>query len=507
MNRNGKILCQLGCASIYGGIMKIIKKIFLILLVILSTSPVWSDAVIDTFIRVNLAGRLTATIQTSDKGYVSTSKISQTKFLVTKVNASGRKQWERTLNFKIGQSNTLAFIKGIAQTSDGGFILAGEVATNCDYLPFDCGPIAASLVKLRPNGTTAWKKSLRAYDGYFFTSVIAMPDTGFIAVGGLRDVYGYQTENQLIAIRFTATGDTLWEKSFKASGGISWDTQNKLQDLPLISSKPTSDNGFIAAFPSTDGIDVFKITESGNLEWKNLLTMGGFVYQSLGVTAAGEAIVVGTTTHSTKLAFVILKADGSLKWKSEYSIKLPGAIQSISSPIETADQGLAITGNGHVDARGIYDYAFISKIDSSRKIVFQNLIGQTYENGPEIGTSIFATEAGGFTVFGSGRVHRLGDVFILKLNSEGTVSGCESFYSVQFGSTSNASFEPFTISNAHVVISNQLAANPFDFRIEFCCYRPFHYNCLSIIISLLEFSQAYLADNVRTTRDIVRNDL
>lgn len=114
---------------------------------------------------------------------------------------------------------------------------------------------------------------------------------------------------------------------------------------------------------------------------------------------------------------------------------------------------------------GRFDYAFIAKIDASQKVVFQNLIGQNYEYGPDEPTSVFTTAAGGFVVIGSGGFGKK-DVYILQLNSEGDVSGCERFYRVQFDSSSSENLSPVKIAAVNITESNHLSLNSFDFELS-----------------------------------------
>src|SRR4029078_5083676 len=118
--------------------MKIINKIFMVLIVSLIALTLFAQSgsstgyqrlgtEIDTFLkRVDSAGRWIATAQTADGGFITTSKIDDTNFLVMKIKASGQKQWEKTLNFQVRSDTQLyPIIAGIAQTTDGGFVLAG----------------------------------------------------------------------------------------------------------------------------------------------------------------------------------------------------------------------------------------------------------------------------------------------------------------------------------------------------------------------------------------------
>ena len=112
--------------------MNTIKKLFLFLFLSLSSSILFSQD--NTFVRkVEGAGNFLATAQSADGGYVTVSYVDETTVLVRKLKASGQKGWERRLDLHVDTSflYSSARINGITQTTDGGFVLAGQVG--CDY--------------------------------------------------------------------------------------------------------------------------------------------------------------------------------------------------------------------------------------------------------------------------------------------------------------------------------------------------------------------------------------
>jgi PQQ-like domain len=422
--------------------IKTINKVFLILLLSLVSSPLFAQ--IDTFVqKVTGAGTLTSTVRAADGGYVTASRINRTSFLIRKIKVSGQKQWERRLNFDT-LDFTFASINGIAQTTDGGFILAGQ--SGPDYLSFDTGGVG-TLVKLRSNGTVAWQKSFDFFPYYtWFSSVIATPDGGVIAVGTTAQSRVAGPSPYSLVVNFAATGDVVWSKSFKriAASPVFF-------RIPLITSTATHDNGFIVAFATSanvnnrplNGVDVMKITNSGNVVWeKSLKTGPAFVFQSAGKTAAGGVILIGTGPNSNKLKVVVLKANGTLSWSAGYSLKVPGSIRSVSSPAQTPDGGYVVTG-------GLGTYGFVAEIDSSRKIAFQNTLQASEE-------SVFATPDGGFVLFGNSGL----GILVSKVDSKGIVPGCSFINSL--GTTTRTSFGPLKIGPVKITAPNDLSLEPAD---------------------------------------------
>jgi hypothetical protein len=167
----------------------------------------------------------------------------------------------------------------------------------------------------------------------------------------------------------------------------------------------------------------------------------------VGATADGGVIIAGPRKNSNKLKVVVLKADGTLNWKAGYFLKVPGGIQSVSSPVQTPDGGFVLTGDSY-DTLVKKNYGFIAKIDLSRKVAFQN----TFKTS---GKSVFTTADGGFFLIGG---------VVAKVNSEGIVAGCNFFHSL--GVTIRTTFGRLRIRSLNITESNDLSLEPLDFGLS-----------------------------------------
>ena len=157
-------------------------------------------------------------------------------------------------------------INAITQTTDGGFVLAGQV-----------GSSGATLIKLRPNGTTSWKKSLTV-SGVGFDYLFrggSYPDGGVIAIGR-RLMEEFDSSPRLFIATLTAAGDIVWEKSF----GTLLD--NFFGPAFVIHSTSTSDGGLIIAFSIPgSGMEAMKITNPEMLCGKNYMVLGLLAFNQL----------------------------------------------------------------------------------------------------------------------------------------------------------------------------------------------------------------------------------
>jgi hypothetical protein len=413
--------------------MNIINRVVLILFVSLAASNLFAQsAEIDTFVRkVEGAGTLAAAVQSRDGGYVTVSgKIYYaTSFVVRKMEASGEKQWEKTLNFK-----NVTYIRAIAQTTDGGYVLAGFGCKDV-YCLEESGTI---LVKLRANGSLAWNHTLVLIDQEYtlFQSVIATSDGGVFAIGTFDGFINKSFSSRLLVVRFGTTGNIAWIKSLEGTS-------------PKLVSFATKDNGFIVAArtgnSNPNGVDVMKITDSGIIVWRKSLSADNFIFQSGGISRDNRIILVGNVTDSNMLKAVVLDAGGTLIWKAGYFLKVKEGIESVSNPIQTPDGGFILTGNTYDKLAKRYS-GFIAKIDTSRKVEFQN----TFDSEQSFGESIFANADGSYLLFGDVKESLL----ISKMNSKG-IAGC-GFFSI-LGATTNTSFGPLAISRGNTIESDALS--------------------------------------------------
>jgi hypothetical protein len=356
-----------------------------------------------TFVkRVKAGGALISTIQAADGGYVSLSQTGQWNFLVRKISTSGQTIWERRVDSREGTGATL---EAIAQTTDGGYVLAGQNSYCCfgDYFYYNTSHYAGLLIKLRSNGTLEWSKKFELNSHIVhFTSVVPRPDGGFIAGGGGALPGGVIP----ILVRFSANGNILSSKTFG----------NLLADNPQL--KRTPDNNLLLAVSSENGASVIKVNDSGVVVWEKSLEIPGFILQTMGSTSDNGVVLAGNCTDCNQLYLVRIKADGKLGWKAKYSFQV-GRLQSVTDLIQTSDGGYAVTGT-ITDSKGHNAIGFFAKIDSLRNVSSQ----RTFRVGQARGGSIFAASDGTYFLFAATNGEWSGDTLVLKLDTNGVVPGC-----------------------------------------------------------------------------------
>jgi hypothetical protein len=149
--------------------------------------------------------------QTADGGYILTGFSSSTgsaggyDMILLKTDAVGNLLWTR---FFGGDASDYSY--SVRQTTDGGYIIAGESGSVTLY-DYD-----AYIIKTDSDGDTLWTRNYGGFLWDEFTCIRETPDTGYIAVGSS---YSFSNGcNDAYLVKINSGGDTLWTKIYGADG-------------------------------------------------------------------------------------------------------------------------------------------------------------------------------------------------------------------------------------------------------------------------------------------------
>jgi hypothetical protein len=390
------------------------------------------------------------------------------------------------------------FANSIQQTSDGGFIVAGETRSNDGDVSGNHGKSDAWVVKLNSLGDILWKKCLGGTGNDYARSIQQISDGGFILTGYTNsnngDVSGNNGYYDAWVVKLNSSGDILWQKCL---GGTYDDYARSIQQ--------TSDTGFILAgytFSNDGDVSgnhgfsdawVVKLNSSGDIIWQKCFggTNEDYAY-SIQQTSDSGFIVAGYTFsndgdvsgyHGYFDYWVVkLNSSGDIEWQK----CLGGTYYDYAYSIQqTSNGGFIVAGstnsnNGDVSGyHGYFDY-WVVKLNSSGDIEWQKCLGGTNN---DYANSIQQTSDGGFIVAGytesndgdvSGYHGGDYDAWVVKLNSSGDIlwQKClggtidDRAYSIQQTSDGGFIVAGFTVSNDGDVSGNHGASDAWVVKLN-----------------------------------------
>ena len=194
-------------------------------------------------------------------------------YWVIKLNASGVKQWS---NYYGGSFTDTAY--DAIQTEDDGYIIIGSSDSDDVDITNNRGSYDFWILKISANGTLVWEKSFGGSEIDEAHAISQATDGNYLIVGDTRsndlDISQNNGAADLWIIKITPEGTLLWEKTL---GGSSFDVGrsiSKTQDNGfLISGSSRSTNGSLTSNKGQNDAWIVKINSSGNLEWQK--TIGG----------------------------------------------------------------------------------------------------------------------------------------------------------------------------------------------------------------------------------------
>lgn len=333
-------------------------------------------------------------------GHTTTNSNGFADMYVIKTDAFGDTLWTK----KIGGSG----VEGgytVQRISDGNYILSGFTTS------YGAGGQDAFLVKIDPNGNTAWEKSYGGSGADRIEAAYENPDGTIIAVGA-SDSDG--TNSQFFLIKTTSAGDTIWTRKI---GGSAFEYGNMV--------KPTSDGGYIIvgqtfSYGAGSG-DYYMVKTDGNGDTTWTKTFGGANLdeaKNVRQTADGGYIITGDAemifAGDQDIYIVKTDANGNISWTKTYR----GNDKDISKMIEqTPDGGYIVAGiTRSFGQSGPPDW-WVLKTNSTGDTLWTRMYGGSsnehlYAIKPEPGGSYIAV--GHSASYGNNE-----QVYLMKLNSQG----------------------------------------------------------------------------------------
>ena len=200
--------------------------------------------------------------QTFDGGYIITgytesySNGKKDVWLI-KTDENGLKLWDKTFGYGDFDSGSM-----VRQTSDGGYIMVGDVNTSGGGL----GDVL--LIKVDTNGEFLWVRSFGGKGHNYAGEIQQTQDEGYIIIGSSW-IPDESNSYDMWLIKVDKNGNMMWDKKF-----------NRSESDHGWSIDQTVDGGFIIAgetnHGSEDKVWLLKTDESGNKIWDKTFEGRGF---------------------------------------------------------------------------------------------------------------------------------------------------------------------------------------------------------------------------------------
>ncbi|WP_284653527.1 T9SS type A sorting domain-containing protein [Flavobacterium terrisoli] len=369
-------------------------------------------------------------------------------------NAQPTLQWQKALG---GTGEESA--NSIIQTADGGYIVAGNTLSTDGNVTGNHGGEDYWVVKLSSTGTIQWQKTLGGSNDDIAKGIVQTADGGYVVAGysgsNDGDVTGNHGEYDYWIVKLNSTGVIQWQKSL---GGIENDIANGVTQTAdgglLICGITYSYDGDITLNNGYGDCWIVKLNSAGVLQWQK--SIGGTDSDegmSIKQTADGGIIVAATTfsndfdvsgNHGEWDFWVAkLNATGTIQWQNT----LGGTLEDeAATVIQTNDGGYAVVGTvltttpntgNIVGAHGDNDY-WVVKLNSAGVLQWQKPLGGT---SYDYGFGVVETIDGGLVVAGSSQSTNgnsdlsndmNGNYWLVKLNSAGAIQWQKNYGGTEF---------------------------------------------------------------------------
>jgi hypothetical protein len=333
-------------------------------------------------------------------------------YWVVKTDKSGTIQWQKTYG---GSGEDKA--GSVQQTTDGGYIIAGTTySSDGDVTGFHGGYSDYWVVKTDDSGIIQWQKTYGGSGADWGWCIQQTTDGGYIIAGNSNsndgDVTGNHGGADYWVVKTDPLGNLQWQKSYGGSGndeasGI----RQTLDGGYIVAGYSYSTNGDVTGNHGGSDFWIVKTDPSGTLEWQK--SYGGSDNEENGYgiqqTIDGGYIIAGITNSTDGdvtgkhwgTDYWVVKTDplGNIQWEKALGGSSDDAGLGIEKTVsgDFIIVGWTMSNDGDVTGNhGGTDYWAV-KTNPSGIIQWQRTFGGW---GEDWGMNIQATSDGGFILTG-----------------------------------------------------------------------------------------------------------
>ncbi len=149
-------------------------------------------------------------------------------YWIIKIDATGKKLWDKTFGGISTNNNTSAnnFLSSVASTTDGGFLLGGssDASINGDKTQATKGFSDYWIIRIDGNGNKLWDKTFGGNTDEQLSTIVAISDGNFLLAGSSNaGINNDKTEASrgyfdYWLVKINSTGQLLWNKTLGGDG-------------------------------------------------------------------------------------------------------------------------------------------------------------------------------------------------------------------------------------------------------------------------------------------------
>lgn len=326
----------------------------------------------------------------------------------------------------------------IQQTSDGGYVAAGDI------LSLGAG-YDICVLKLDMEGNLVWDKKFGTTNDDRVGCIQQTLDGGYIMAGMSKEtVVPGQTESArgkeyARVWRLDTKGNLLWSKKF---GGSRHDRFRCIRQ--------TSDGRYVVAGTTTSkgagagDVRIMKLDTRGNIVWDKVYGGKGNDWAfSLDLTSDGGCAITGYTSSKGAGGMDVwvlkLDANGNLQWDKTFG----GTANDDAFCIkQTSDRGYIVVGWTKSKGSGDMDI-LVLKLDTCGNLLWEKTFGE--EGSNDSASSVHQTPDGGYMVTG----HKWSDdcdAWVLRLDTDGNLLWDKTFKNAEANCIQQTSDRGYVIS-------------------------------------------------------------
>jgi len=338
--------------------------------------------------------------QTSDNGFILAGEshlinTNYTDIMLVKTNAMGDSQWAKVYTDSLG-----LYAYSIQEDPTRNFVIAGKRYTSW-------GVENAYFLKTDENGDSLWSFTFGGDRNTYAVQVVCTPDSSYMFTGWQNRPSTY---NDIFVYKMNANGGSGWYKYY-----------NRGSDERANCIAATSDKGYIIGgftdFHTAGMRDyyIIKIDSVGDTLWTK--TYGsGWHDQCYAVqqTTDGGYILYGDSDSSSTTRALAIKTDplGNVEWQKAY---YRGTWYDKGRSVQqTSDGGFIFGGDSHNFGQG-NDFGFF-RTDLNGDTLWTKMVDN---GGTEFAHSVLQSHDGGYILAGGTSYigPHGGDFWVVKLNA------------------------------------------------------------------------------------------